>query len=209
MALRAQMNPHFIFNCLNAIDNYILKNDADHASRYLNKFARLVRNILSQSDKSFITLKKELELLNNYIELENLRLTEKFDYILQVDPSIDIEETEIPTMVLQPFVENAIVHGLAHQAGLKSLFISITPVDNLLRCVIEDSGVGREEALRIKNSKIQTHESKGMRVTEGRLELLQQEVKEKGTVIITDLYDENGLPCGTRVEINIPFESAY
>ncbi|MEP7265451.1 MAG: two-component regulator propeller domain-containing protein, partial [Bacteroidota bacterium] len=206
MALRAQMNPHFIFNCLNAIDNYILKNDADQASRYLNKFARLVRSILSESDKNFISLKKELDLLNNYIELENLRLTEKFEYTLHLDPSIDINDTEIPTMVLQPFVENAIVHGLAHQTGKKTLFLSITLTDEMLQCIIEDSGVGREEALRIKNSKIQTHESKGMRVTEGRLELLQQEVKEKGTVIITDLYDAEGKPCGTRVEINVPFE---
>lgn len=206
MALRAQMNPHFIFNCLNAIDNYILKNDADQASRYLNKFARLVRSILSESDKNFITLKKELDLLNNYIELENIRLTEKFDYTLQLDPSIDINDIEIPTMVLQPFVENAIVHGLAHQTGKKTLSISISLTDETLKCIIEDSGVGREEALRIKNSKIQTHESKGMRVTEGRLELLQQEVKEKGTVIITDLYDAEGKPAGTRVEINVPFE---
>ena len=206
MALRAQMNPHFIFNCLNAIDNYILKNDVQNASMYLNKFARLIRTILSESDKSYVTLKSELELLKNYIELENLRFEDKFEFRLSADAAIDLEDTEVPPMLLQPFVENALVHGLIHKKGDKLLSLKIVPIEGALLCIIEDNGIGRAEAKRIKESKSQTHESKGMRVTEGRLELLQQQVKEKGTVTIYDLKDENGNAAGTRVEITIPVE---
>jgi ligand-binding sensor domain-containing protein/putative methionine-R-sulfoxide reductase with GAF domain len=206
MALRAQMNPHFIFNCLNAIDNYILKNDVQNASMYLNKFARLIRSILSDSDKVYVSLKSELELLKNYIELENLRFEHKFSFRLAVDPGINADEVDIPPMLIQPFVENAIVHGLNHKQGEKTLSLEISSQGEYLSCVIEDNGIGREEARRIKDSKTQTHESKGMRVTEGRLELLQQQVKEKGTVMITDLKHENGNAAGTRVEILIPVE---
>lgn len=207
MALRAQMNPHFIFNCLNAIDNYVLKNDVEVASKYLNKFARLIRSILSVSDKNFIPLRTELELLNNYVELENLRFEEKFSFQLSIDDTINVEETDVPSMLIQPFVENAIVHGLVHKKGEKRLSIAISLQDQSLQCVIEDNGIGRSEAQRIKNSKAQTYESKGMKVTEGRLELLQQQVKEKGIVIIHDLKDENQNPAGTRVEILIPIEN--
>jgi len=206
MALRAQMNPHFIFNCLNAIDNYILKNDVQNASMYLNKFARLIRTILAESDKNYVSLKSELELLKNYIELENLRFEEKFLFKLEVDTIMDAAEIDIPPMLIQPFVENAIVHGLIHKKGEKILSINIHSHDDHLSCVITDNGIGRKEAQRIKDSKTQTHESKGMRVTEGRLELLQQQVKEKGSVSITDLEDSNGNPAGTSVEILIPVE---
>jgi len=206
MALRAQMNPHFIFNCLNAIDNYVLKNDVEVASRYLNKFARLIRSILSVSDKNFISLRTELDLLNNYVELENLRFEEKFAFQLTLDDNINSDETDVPSMLIQPFVENAIVHGLVHKKGEKNLSIAISLEDHSLQCIIEDNGIGRMEAQRIKNSKTQTHESKGMKVTEGRLELLQQQVKEKGTVSIFDLKDDKGNPSGTRVEILIPIE---
>ena len=206
MALRAQMNPHFIFNCLNAIDNYILKNDVEVASRYLNKFARLIRAILSVSDKNFITLSTELELLKNYIELENLRFEEKFSFSLNVAPEIQTDDTDIPSLLIQPFVENAIVHGLNHKKGEKKLSIDILLNHENLVCLIEDNGIGREAAQQIKNSRTQTHESKGMKVTEGRLELLQQQVKEKSVVKIYDLADASGAAAGTRVEIQIPLE---
>lgn len=206
-ALRAQMNPHFIFNCLNAIDNYILKNDIEVASKYLNKFARLIRSILSVSDRNFVSLQMELDLLNNYIELENLRFEEKFLFVINVGHDIDSEEIEIPSMLIQPFVENAIVHGLAHKKGIKKLSITISLKNTDLLCAIEDNGIGRPEAQKIKNAKTQTHESKGMKVTEGRLELLQQQIKEKGLVNVFDLSDSNGVASGTRVEILIPIEN--
>jgi LytS/YehU family sensor histidine kinase len=206
MALRAQMNPHFIFNCMNTIDNFILKNKADDASLYLNKFAKLIRSILIGSDKKQVSLKSEMDMLNNYIELENLRFEEKFEYTFSMDHSVNIAEIEIPPMLIQPYVENAIIHGLSNKKGKKTLSLELCVEKNFLVCIIKDNGIGREEAQRIKNSKTVMHESKGMRITETRFELLEQQMLESGNVVTEDLKDDLGNSSGTRIKIFIPIE---
>jgi ligand-binding sensor domain-containing protein/putative methionine-R-sulfoxide reductase with GAF domain len=206
-ALRAQMNPHFIFNCLNAIDNFILKNNPEQASLFLNKFARLIRSILSESDKSEIPVESEMEMLKNYIELENLRFDEKFTCSIDIDPSINGCGLELPPMLIQPFVENAIIHGLSNKTGSKKLSVQLRLVNSNIECTIEDNGVGRLEAARIRNSKSVSHESKGMKITASRFELLHQKMSDDGNILVTDLFDNENNPCGTRVKINIPVET--
>jgi len=204
-ALRSQMNPHFIFNCMNSIDLYILKNDTENASRYLNKFARLVRLILNQSDEMNIPVAKEIEMLKYYIELETLRFDIPFKYAIEVDPAIDMDETEIPSMLLQPYVENAILHGLRHKKEAGTLTVAIRRGNNCLHCIIEDNGVGRAATTVINATRVTRHESKGMKLTEERLQMFDAQ-QNKTVVNIIDLKDEEGNATGTRVEIEIAIE---
>ena len=201
-ALRSQMNPHFIFNCMNSIDLYILKNDPDNASKYLNKFAKLVRLILNQSDEMSISLAKELEMLKYYIELEALRFDTPFSYKIQLDDAIDADETLIPSMLLQPYVENAIWHGLRHRRSKGHLDICINKNERVLHCIIEDDGVGRSVAAQINKSRTQ-HKSKGTKLTEERLQMINLENEDRTVVKIVDLTNETGDAAGTRVEIDI------
>jgi ligand-binding sensor domain-containing protein len=205
-ALRSQMNPHFIFNCLNSIDNYILKNDEENASRYLNKFSRLVRLILNQSDTNVTTVAKEVEMLKYYMELETLRFDEPFAFKIEVDEDIDTEETEIPSMLLQPYVENAILHGLKHKEKKGYLHIRITTKNDKLLCSVEDNGIGRKRAAEIKAMRPELHTSKGLGITEQRLKMLQEAGEGTAVVKIIDLLDDDGNAIGTRVDISIPFE---
>lgn len=207
-ALRSQMNPHFIFNCMNSIDLYILKNDAENASRYLNKFAKLVRLILSQSNDMYVPLGKEIEMLKYYIELEVLRFDYPFSYKIEIDESIDVNDTEVPSMLLQPYVENAILHGLRHKAEPGSLRIKLTRSDDLLFCTIEDDGVGRKKSAVINASRTSQHESKGTILAEERLKVMDNR-KGKPIITIIDLIDPNGKATGTKVEINIPVDFDY
>ncbi len=207
-ALRSQMNPHFIFNCMNSIDMYILKNDAENASRYLNKFAKLVRLILSQSAEMYVPLRKEIEMLQYYIDLEVLRFDEPFSGAILVDKNIDPDETEIPSMLLQPYVENAIWHGLRHKKGKGELIIRVSRNDSNLYCVIEDNGIGRAQSAAINASRVNKHESRGTILAEERLKVMDPE-KDKPAITIIDLADEQGRACGTRVEISIPVEFDY
>jgi ligand-binding sensor domain-containing protein len=205
-ALRSQMNPHFIFNCMNSIDLYILKNDAENASRYLNKFAKLVRLILNHSDEMTIPLAKEMEMLKYYIELEALRFDKPFYYSIKVDDSIDTGDTEIPSMLLQPYIENAILHGLRHKKEQGHLLIAIKRSEKHLHCTIEDDGVGRSATKIINEGRTTKHESKGMKLTEERLQMMDAQNKNKAVVNIIDLTGEDGHAAGTRVEIEIAVE---
>ena len=205
-ALRSQMNPHFIFNCLNSIDNYILKNDEVNASRYLNKFSRLVRIILNHSDANTTTLANEVEMLKYYMELETLRFDEPFSFTIDIDDDIDLEETEIPSMLLQPYVENAILHGLKHKNEKGHLHIKITTKNNMLVCSIEDDGIGRKKAAEIKARRPELHTSKGLGITEQRLKMLHEAGGGTAAVTITDPINKNGEASGTSVEIRIPYE---
>lgn len=207
-ALRSQMNPHFVFNCMNSIDMYILKNDVENASRYLNKFARLVRLILNQSDEMYVPLAKEIEMLKYYIELEKLRFDHPFSHSIQVDESIDIEETEIPSMLLQPYIENAILHGLRHKKENGHLSIIIRRRNEGLFCIIEDDGIGREKAVEINSAFPSKHHSKGTILTAERLSVLDNN-QNKPVINAIDLKDEHGEARGTRVEITIPVEFDY
>ena len=203
-ALRAQMNPHFIFNCLNSIDYYILKNDTDKASDYLNRFSRLIRLILQNSRSEYVNLKDELESLRLYIEMESLRFEHQFDYEVKISRGLRIEDIEIPPMLLQPYVENAIWHGLVHKEGKGHLDLAITRQNGALHCVIEDNGIGREEARRLRSKTATRRKSMGMTITQDRISMINKLYNANASVEVVDLKDDNGQGRGTRVELWIP-----
>ncbi len=211
-ALQAQMNPHFIFNAINSIQGYILKKNEQQAYDYLAKFSKLIRMVLNHSLEKILPLKQELEMLNLYVELEQLRFEKSFDFELIVDKNISQYETQVPSMLIQPYVENAIWHGLMNlptgQAGLEKnkkgkLKVEIKLLNNLLNIIIEDNGVGR--ALSSTFKKESNHQSVGMKLTEKRLVMINKLQEYEGAkVIVIDLYDELKNASGTRVEISIP-----
>lgn len=203
-ALRAQMNPHFIFNCLNSIDYYILKNDTDKASDYLNRFSRLIRLILQNSRSEYVNLKDELESLKLYIEMESLRFEHQFDYEVRIGLGLRAEEIEIPPMLLQPYVENAIWHGLIHRQGKGRLDLAITCQDGALHCIIEDNGIGREEARRLRSKSATRRKSMGMAITQDRITIINKLYNANASVEVIDLKDDAGQAQGTRVELWIP-----
>jgi hypothetical protein len=207
-AMRAQMNPHFIFNCLNAINHFILNNDSDLASEYLTKFSRLIRLVLNSSSNKFVPLIDELTTLKIYTELEQLRFRKHFDFVLYTDPDIDTERTLLPPMLMQPFVENAIWHGLMHTSYKGMLRINITQQDKVLRCVIEDNGIGRARSKSLKSKSASYKKSMGMDITRNRLKLLYDGNDKSQFMQITDLYDSDGNGSGTRVQLEIPLKFA-
>ena len=207
-AMRAQMNPHFIFNCLNAINHFILNNDPDLASEYLTKFSRLIRLVLNSSSNKLVPLSDELTTLRIYTELEQLRFRKHFDFVLYTDPDIDTERTLLPPMLMQPFVENAIWHGLMHTNNNGMLRIDINRQDKVLRCVIEDNGIGRLRSKKLKSKSSPYKKSMGMDITRNRLKLLYDSNDNRQFMQITDLYDSNGNGCGTRVQLDIPLKFA-
>lgn len=203
-ALRAQMNPHFIFNALNSIQTFMLKNETDTALAYLSRFAKLIRNVLDHSQLNNISIRRETEMLENYLELERLRLDGRFDYRITIDPLLDQDYAEIPAMVLQPFVENAIWHGLQHKNGQGRLHIGFRQEGQRVHCVIEDDGIGREAATVIKQQSHPAHVSRGLQITKDRLQIYNSRYNMDASFDIEDLKDENGLPAGTRVNLWFP-----
>ena len=207
-ALRAQMNPHFLFNVLNSIKLYMVQNDARTASRYLTKFARLIRLILSNSKLTVVKLSEELSALKLYIEMENFRFNKKFDYSIQVDERIDTDRVDIPPMILQPYVENAIWHGLMHkEEGGRQLTIDIYPDDSMkgIYFIIEDNGIGRERAAQIKTRTATRHKSVGMEITQDRISITNKLFDTNATVEIIDLkYKKTGQAIGTKVVVHLP-----
>jgi ligand-binding sensor domain-containing protein len=204
-SLRLQMNPHFIFNSLNSIQSFIINNDSDKATLYLAKFAQLMRLILANSSEPFVPVKDELKALVYYMDIENLRFDNKFDYSIHVDPEIDDDFIGIPPMIIQPYVENAILHGIINKHGRGKLSVKLSMKDDSIYCVVEDDGVGRTKAEEIKSRSGLTHKPRGMIITKERLEILNKQVKGKISVNVIDLTDENGEAAGTKVEITIPF----
>jgi PAS domain S-box-containing protein len=200
MALRSVMSPHFIFNVLNSIQFYIAKNDRINAINYLSSFSKLIRSIMSHSVSNKIRLSEELELLRNYVQLEMARFENKFDFILTVDPDVDVESIEIPSLLIQPYVENAILHGLYNKKEKGTLNIKVREQQDNVIFEIEDDGVGREEAMRIRKRNFPAHKSMGVKLTEERLRLINQ--SNEAALEIEDLY-LNNLPTGTRVRIKV------
>ena len=204
--LRSQMNPHFIFNSMNSIQSYISGNDSFTAMTYLSKFARLMRNILENSRKSLILLSDEISTLELYIELERIRFKQKFDYQIKTEPELPVDTIYIPPMLIQPFVENSIKHGLRHKSGKGILEVEFEKSHQYIKCTVKDNGIGREKSKTLDKDKNKNHRSLGMQVTRERLEILS---KAKGLTAgfkITDLKNENGENEGTLVVINIPYE---
>ena len=204
-ALRSQMNPHFIFNSLNSIQHYIFNSKSDEAIKYLSKFARLVRIILNNSEKPTVAVSEDLEALKLYLELEQMRFEEKFDYEITCDESVDVDYDIMPPMLMQPYVENAILHGLNPMVAKGKLTIHLNSKNNFLICTIIDNGIGREKASEIKRTMPYTrHKSLGMKITEDRLKILNEITKSKLSVVIHDLKNEQGISLGTKVELFIP-----
>jgi len=202
-ALRAQMNPHFIFNCLNAINGFILKNDSETAADYLTKFSRLIRMVLNNSQRKFISLEDELETLDLYLYMEALRFINNFHYEVNCDHTIDTLSIFIPPMLLQPFLENAIWHGLMNKEGNRELFIALHLENNILHCTITDNGIGRKKAAMYKSKSAEKNKSMGMQITRNRMALLNQDLNGQSFFEIIDMEDEYGNALGTRVYLKI------
>ncbi len=202
-ALRAQMNPHFIFNCLSSINRFILKNKTEEASDYLTKFSRLIRMVLNNSKQSFISLEDELETLRLYLEMERLRFKNSFDYSFTYKNSVEAGNIFIPPLLLQPFAENAIWHGLMHKQEKGFLNFDFCAEENFLLCMIMDNGVGREQAELLKSKSAEKQKSMGLKITTERLSLLNNNSNQQTFFTIEDLTDKNGHAAGTRVHLKI------
>jgi ligand-binding sensor domain-containing protein len=204
-SLRQQMNPHFIFNTLNSIQYYILEKDTISSHKYLTKFARLMRYTLDNSLHSAIPLRDELESLRLYLELEALRLQGNFTYDIDYQNNESVLDIKIPTLMIQPFVENAIWHGIMLKPDKSGrIQITIRDMETSVLCTIEDNGVGREQAKKIQETTNKVHRSRGFQITQQRIDLLNSMYGQKFNIQIVDLYSHDGIPQGTRVTINIP-----
>jgi len=208
-SLRAQMNPHFMFNSLNSINNFILKNDPDNASGYLTKFSRLMRLILDNSRNEWVTLENELKALGLYIELEALRFDDAFDHRIEITGDVNPEAVQVPPMIIQPYVENAIWHGLMHrkEPGGK-LDIHIWKNNDSLNIEIEDNGIGRDEARKRRSKTATKQKSYGMEITTQRLEIVNKLYDVYATVTIKDLVKADGEAEGTAVLLNIKYKTS-
>lgn len=202
IALRAQMDPHFIFNCIGSIRNCLDKGETEVADEYLSKFAKLLRAILQNSTKTNVSLEDELKGLEYYLELESLRFDHEFTYTIDSE-NVDTSGIEVPVLLVQPFVENAIKHGLRSKKGAKSIAVEVKDKDDSIEIVIEDNGIGREKAAAIRRASHPGHISVGMSITEERLEMTNTSAGHKPTITIEDLMDDTG-PAGTRVSISLP-----
>lgn len=203
-ALKAQMNPHFIFNVLNSIKGFIYENDKKNAASYLSNFADLIRRVLELSNSPFVKLDQELEALELYIKLEAMLLQKDFIYSIQIDENIDTNAIQIPALIIQPYVENAFKHGLRHKEGLKKLEIHLhKPKENLLQIEIMDNGIGREASDKINKANSRKHESFASAAIEKRINLLNHEKDGIIGVEFIDLKGENNLPAGTKVILRI------
>jgi Histidine kinase len=203
-ALRSQMNPHFIFNSLNSINRFILQNNKASASEYLTKFSRLVRLILQNSQAALISLDSELESLQLYLELEAVRFNHHFEFKVTVEGDLDIAVLKVPPLIIQPYAENAIWHGLMHKEEKGLLVIALYQQEDVLYCKITDDGIGRKKAAEMKSKSANTHKSMGMRITAERIAILQQKKQLDTYVTITDMVLPDGSAAGTEVLLKIP-----
>lgn len=204
-ALQSQMNPHFIFNCLNSIQQFIVLSDIPAANKYLTAFARLIRQTLDNSSKKMLSIGEEITYLASYLEMEQMRFTDRFTYTIEVDKKIDENEDYIPAMLLQPFVENSIRHGLAYKKTEKGcLKIAFTKEANQVICTITDNGIGRQASNSLKSASHIEYQSKGMSLTQKRIDLMNKTRQLHIGLSITDLYHPNQTAAGTEVKIIIP-----
>jgi sensor histidine kinase YesM len=205
-ALRAQMNPHFVFNSLNSIQHYILNSKSEEAAKYLNKFAKLIRLILNNSDKPTVTINEDMEALILYLELEKMRFENKFDYSIEVSSEIDGDYDEIPPMLIQPYIENAILHGINPKTGNGHITIRLGLVNQYIKISVIDNGIGREASKSLKSLHASTkHKSLGMKITKDRLRLLNSMQQSNLSVNITDMYNAEKKAVGTQVDLYIPY----
>ncbi|MEO9872757.1 sensor histidine kinase [Ekhidna sp.] len=204
IALRTQMKPHFLFNTINSIRALILKGSKEEAYEHLAVFSKLIRYVLESSESELVPLKQELKMLDIYVEMEKRRLSNDFNYKQIIEPSVNEDTTLIPPLILQPFIENSIIHGLSSKEGQKNLEVQLTRVDHQLKCIITDNGVGRS----FKSSRLESVDKKSMAIdlTEKRIALLMQEktFSKRNHVQIRDIRDEEGQSAGTEVKVTLP-----
>ncbi len=203
-ALSAQMNPHFIFNCMNSIQKYILKNEKEKALIFLQNFSELMRIVLDNSTKTKLPLGDEIKMLEKYVLLEQQRLNNRFSYSFLIDKKLQADFLEIPGMLIQPYIENAIWHGLMNlpENNKGMLTVKFSNLDKFIVCNIEDNGVGRKVAVGLQKEKAAGHHSHGMAISQKRLELLKMEKEQIPEVVIEDLFEKDE-PAGTRVTLFI------
>jgi LytS/YehU family sensor histidine kinase len=198
-ALQAQMNPHFVFNALNSIKWMILDGDNERASRYLSKFALMIRMTLDHSKEVFVTLDENIEYLKTYLEMEQLRFDDSFTYTIHVSENIDAAETTIPSMIIQPLVENAIWHGLMQAEGDKKIMISFVQEENTMICTVEDNGIGIRMSERLKEKNRSPHRSVGLENLQKRVKIMNEKFDMDCSLSITDLKEISKHRTGTRV----------
>jgi tetratricopeptide (TPR) repeat protein len=203
--LRTQMNPHFIFNALNSIKHYIINNEKKNAVHYLNKFSKLVRKILESSKLKEVTLQEELETMDLYMNIENIRFSNEIEYTINVDNSLNLIEIKVPPLVLQPFLENALWHGLSSKKGDKKIILSVfKPSNNFIQIDIEDNGIGRKASAKIKSKKVINRKSIGIELTKERLHNFIKGFENSFSLHFNDLIDDDKNPKGTKVALKIP-----
>jgi LytS/YehU family sensor histidine kinase len=202
-ALQSQLNPHFIFNCLNSIQHFILTNDEKSAMKYLTKFSSLMRMFLEHSKSNTVSLHEECELLKLYVEIESLRFKNGFDFKIEVEEGIDVYNIQIPSMLFQPFVENAIKHGLLNLDRRGRLNISFSIKNSELIGVIDDDGVGRKRAKELESKEHNKHQSRGMEITTDRIDAINYIENTNISVEVIDRVN-GGEAAGTRILIKIP-----
>ncbi|WP_455169815.1 tetratricopeptide repeat-containing sensor histidine kinase, partial [Aegicerativicinus sediminis] len=203
--LRSQMNPHFIFNSLNSIKLYIINNEKENAVYYLNKFSKLIRKILIATTEKSIPLKDELETMQLYMNIENIRFSNHIDFKIDIDPNVNTNNIQVPSLILQPFLENALWHGLSAKKEDKKIFLEIRQSDyDFVDITITDNGIGRKRSAEINQEKLLNRKSVGLSITKARLANFSKSFVHDYKLIIEDLHDENGKPIGTQVKLSIP-----
>ncbi len=203
-SIKAQMNPHFFYNALNTIQSYIFTDDKKNATNYLSKFSKLTRIILEMSEKESVSLIEEIDALTLYLDLEKVRFNQDFDFKIKVGNNLNVEMIKIPSMIIQPFIENSIKHGLLHKKGEKILVVEFLMNENKLEVIIDDNGIGRKKAGELNRIKEVKHNSFSTSANTKRLEILNEGKRNKVGLEIIDKYDSNNQPEGTKVIIQIP-----
>lgn len=202
--LRSQLNPHFVFNALSSIQHLITSGDKAEALGYLSRFSRLLRQILDTSAETNVPLADEINMLKAYIELEALRFGNSFSFSVYVDPELDPHSYEVPALLVQPVIENAIIHGLMPSKRYKSLKVEYLLDEEGIICIVEDNGIGRDAASKLNNLKSAERKSYGLNITSQRIHDASSENAIKEVLNYTDLFDSAGNPSGTRVRVSIP-----
>lgn len=197
------MNPHFIFNSLNSIQSYIANNENDKANRFLAKFARLIRTMLNHSRSNKISLQEEVDALTLYMDLEKMRFKEKFDFEVILDPDVETHDIEVPPLLIQPYLENAIIHGMAQTRSQGKINLYYIQKGDYLYATVTDNGIGIEQSKKMKKDSL--HKSVGMTITQKRLEMLDEGNTDK-KVHIEEIKDRKGEVLGTKVEVKIRVE---
>jgi LytS/YehU family sensor histidine kinase len=205
-ALRAQMNPHFIFNCLNSIKSLIQQHEEEKSVNYLTTFSKLIRTLFNNADKKEISLYDEIETCKLYLQLEAMRFDAKFSYSVNIDDNIDLKSVQVPALIIQPFIENAIWHGIVPRSTGGGVSLNVNQNNGVIDIVIEDDGIGRDASRQNRSDSGLTHQSKGVNLTQSRLELDNLLQQRQASLETIDKKDEKGISAGTKVIIKIKEE---